>query len=297
MNDGAGGGGAGGSVLINARSGHSNLTVFANGGNGGSNFDGRAGLSNRARHGPGGGGGGGFIYSDGTLNAASASGGTPGTTYSASGIITYGAQPGAGGEIVTGPVMPFPACMVLPMKFLMVNGKRNGAQVLINWEATNEKNVTNYIIERSNNGTGFFIAGTVSKKPGNGNTGRYTFSDASAGAATAFFYRIAAQHADGQKIFSTVITMKPVLKEGVLEVSPVPATGYASIRWLSTGNNKLNITLFDVAGHIALSRQYRLKKGVNELLLTNLQTLPAGIYFVKAADGVHWRNGKLVIQH
>jgi hypothetical protein len=299
MNDGAGGGGAGGSVLINARSGHSNLTVSANGGNGGSNFDGRAGLSNRARHGPGGGGGGGVIYSDGTLNAASSvSGGTPGTTYSALGFINFGAQPGAAGEIVTGPVMAFPPdCTVLPMKFVMINGKRNGAQVLINWDAANEKDVSVYIIQRSNNGTDFFTAGTVNKKPGNGHIGRYTFIDASAGAASTIFYRIEAQHADGQKNFSTVITIKPVLSEGVLDISPVPVIGYAKIRWASNGSNKLNITLFNVAGQAALSRQYRLRKGVNELLLTNLESLPAGIYFLRATDGVQRRNGKLVIRH
>jgi hypothetical protein len=299
MNDGAGGGGAGGSVLINARSGHSNLTVFANGGNGGSNFDGRAGLSNRARHGPGGGGGGGVIYSGGTVNAASsASGGIPGTTYSALGFINYGAEAGAAGALITGPVMNLPpACMVLPMQFLVVNGKRNGAQVSINWEVTNEKDVTNYIIEKSNNGYDFITAGIVSKKPENGDIGKYTFSDASAGAAATIFYRIKAPGAAGQNFFSKVITMQPVLDEGALDISPVPAIGYTTIRWTSTGNKKLNITLFNGAGNAVLNRQYRLKTGVNELLLTNLETLPAGIYYVKASDGVSHRNGKLVIQH
>ena len=135
------------------------------------------------QHGPGGGGGGGVIYTDGTLNAASSvSGGIPGTTNTASGLITYSAEAGAGGDISYRPGYAFPpGCMVLPMKFLSVNGKRNGAQVLINWEVTNEKNVTNYIIERSDNGTSFITAGIVSKKPGNGDISKYTFSDASAG--------------------------------------------------------------------------------------------------------------------
>jgi hypothetical protein len=274
--------------LINARNGHSNVTVYVNGGNGGSTID-------RSRHGPGGGGGGGVIYSDGTLNAASsASGGTAGTTNPFS---NYGAQPGAAGEIVTGPVMSFPACAVLPLQFMMVNGKRNGAQVLINWEVTNEKNVTNYIIERSNNGTDYIPAGIVSKKPGNGDIRKYNFSDASANAATTIFYRIKATGTDGQHFFSKVITIQTDLVEGTLDLSPVPAIGYATIRWSSTCNSKLNITLFNGAGKAVLSRQYLLKKGFNELLLTNLETLPAGIYFLKAFDGISYRNGKLVIQH
>jgi hypothetical protein len=297
-NDAAGGGGAGGSVSINARSGHSNLTVFAMGGNGGSNFDGGAGLSNRARHGPGGGGGGGVIYTNGTLNAASSvSGGPSGTTNSALGLTPYGAFIGARGVSVTGPVMVFPpACMVLPMQFLSVNGKRYGPQVLINWEVTNEKNVTNYIIEKSDNGTHFITAGIVSKQPGNGEISRYTFSDAPAAEKAFIYYRIIAEEATGKKMFSKLITLKTVSGEGTLDISPVPAIGYSTIRWPSTGNNKLNITLFDLAGHTVLNRQYRLKTGMNELLLTNLETLPAGIYFVQASDGVSNRKGKLIIK-
>jgi hypothetical protein len=294
INDAAGGGGAGGSILINARSGHSNITVNANGGNGGTNFW----NNGRPSHGPGGGGGGGVIYSDGTLNAASSvTGGTPGTTNSTSGIINYGAQAGAAGDLVTGPVMNFPpGCMVLPMKFLSVNGKRNGAQVLINWEVTNEKNVTNYIIEKSDNGTRFITAGIVSKKPGNGDISRYNFSDAPAAEKAFIYYRVIAEEATGQKMFSKLSTLKTLSGEGTLDISPVPAIGYSTIRWSSTGNKKLKITLFDLAGHTVLNRQYRLKTGLNELLLTNLETLPAGIYFVKASDGASNRNGKLVIR-
>jgi hypothetical protein len=290
-NDAAGGAGAGGSVLINARSGHSNITVYANGGNGGSNTD-------RGSHGPGGGGGGGVIYSDGTLNAVSAvSGGAAGTTNTASSSINYGAQPGAAGEIVTGPVMPFPpGCMVLPMEFLLVKGKRNGTQVFINWKVANEKDVANYIIERSNNGTSFVTAGIVSKR-GNDEMGRYNYSDASTGTEATVFYRIKARRTDGQTFLSKIITIQTGFAEGALELSPVPAIGYSTIRWPSAGNNKLQITVFDVTGHAVLSRQYQLKKGLNELLVTNLETLPNGIYFIKASDGASYRNGKFVIHH
>jgi hypothetical protein len=293
-NDAAGGGGAGGSVLINARSGHSNITVNANGGNGGTNFWDRL-----SPHGPGGGGGGGVIYSDGTLNMASSiSGGTAGTTNIASGLINYGAQPGAAGEMVTGPVMVFPpGCMVLPMKFLAVHGKRNGTQVLINWEVTNDKNVTNYIIERSDNGANFFTAGTVGNKPGNGDISKYSFSDASPDKEGTIFYRIKALDAAGQKMFSKVITATTLLGEGALDLNPVPADGYSIIRWVSGTKSNLTVTLFNVAGHAVMSRQYQLKSGANELRLTNLEILPAGVYVIQAVDGVRYRNGKLVIHH
>jgi hypothetical protein len=293
--DASGGGGAGGGVLINAGSGHSNLIVYVHGGDGGSNF--YDDFTFPPQHGPGGGGGGGVIYSNGTLNAAFYSGGEAGTTNSDVGLINYSATAGAAGILVTGAVMAFPpGCTVLPMHFGMVNGKRNGAQVLINWEVTNEKDIANYIIERSNNGSNFVTAGMISKR-GNGEIGRYNFSDASAGTEATVFYRIKARGIDGQFFLSKIITIKTDFSEGALDISPVPAIGHSTIRWLSTGINKLQITVFDVAGHAVLTRQYQLKTGLNELLLTNLQSLPNGTYFVKASDGASYRNGKLVIHN
>lgn len=101
----------------------------------------------------------------------------------------------------------------------------------------------------------------------------------------------------GQKNVSKIITIQTALEEEVLNISPVPATSYSTITWSSARDIKLDITLFDEAGHAVLDRQYPLKKGVNELLLTNLETLPAGVYVVKAFDGAHHRNGKLIIHH
>ena len=76
INDGAGGGGAGGSVLLQIDNyvTPNNLTVNASGGDG-------ASLTTGAGHGPGGGGGGGFIHSNVTLPAGinvDVSGGQPG---------------------------------------------------------------------------------------------------------------------------------------------------------------------------------------------------------------------------
>jgi hypothetical protein len=98
-------------------------------------------------------------------------------------------------------------------------------------------------------------------------------------------------------MFSKVITVTTLLAEGSLDLSPVPADGYSTIRWVSGAKSNLTIILFDVAGQAVLRRQYQLKTGANELRLTNLETLPAGVYVVQAFDGARYRNGKLVIHH
>jgi hypothetical protein len=68
------------------------------------------------------------------------------------------------------------------------------------------------------------------------------------------------------------------------------------IKWPSAGNSKLTVALFDAAGRFVLCRQYEVRQGMNELLLTNLEALPGGVYFIKASDGAIDRNAKLRIQ-
>lgn len=93
MNDGTGGGGAGGSVLLYATSGHSGITVTATGGAGGIN----AGGSTPPEHGPGGGGGGGVVLSNASLNGAtSVAGGDAGRTTAGS---IYNAAAGNAGVL------------------------------------------------------------------------------------------------------------------------------------------------------------------------------------------------------
>ncbi len=102
-NDGTGGGGAGGTVLVFANSGGlGGLTVNAVGGNGGNTWPaetpGTPFPGNR--HGPGGGGGGGVIFASAAPTGANVSGGAPGTSTLAD--DAYGATAGQMGLISSG---------------------------------------------------------------------------------------------------------------------------------------------------------------------------------------------------
>lgn len=104
--DGAGAGGAGGSVYLFSTNtaGLSGVTINARGGGGGSAWasvadDGTVNNGN-PEHGPGGGGGGGVIYTNGTINAGSSvAGGTAGITTTSN--LPYGATNGAAGVQLT----------------------------------------------------------------------------------------------------------------------------------------------------------------------------------------------------
>jgi hypothetical protein len=104
--DGAGAGGAGGSVYLysTVTTGLANVTINAKGGNGGNAWplqvDVAPSNDGSDEHGPGGGGGGGVIYTNGTINAASSvSGGTNGITTTSN--LSYGSVAGSVGVKAT----------------------------------------------------------------------------------------------------------------------------------------------------------------------------------------------------
>lgn len=102
QNDGAGGGGAGGSIeLLTLSGGISGVTLSANGGNGGDTWltSGPSSPYPGNRHGPGGGGGGGVILTSSAPASASVLPGTNGTSTTIH--DSYGATPGLGNGIVT----------------------------------------------------------------------------------------------------------------------------------------------------------------------------------------------------
>jgi uncharacterized repeat protein (TIGR01451 family) len=99
LNDGGGGAGAGGSlVVLSANGGESGLTFGANGGVGGDAW-GINPFTLGDRHGAGGGGGGGMVIVSGTPASLSVSGGASGTTEDPG--VSYGATSGTGGSSVT----------------------------------------------------------------------------------------------------------------------------------------------------------------------------------------------------
>ena len=298
-NDASGGGGGGGAVLLSAGSGQSNVTVLANGGDGGIN-DGAYGSTHYA-HGPGGGGGGGVVYANGALNAASSvNGGPAGRTITTALVVTnYGAGAGSAGILNTSAtIIPPTSCTILSMQFLSIDGRMDGTAAVIGWTVANEENIKNYIVERSYSGTDFSSIGTVDPKPANADGNSYNFRDASAPGGGNIYYRVKAQSNDGSYNFSGIsIVHLQTAAATVLSIGPDPASSSATILWSSAGNSNVRINLVDATGHLMLSQQYQLHSGVNELQLMNLSSLANGLYFVLGYDGADRRTGKLLIHH
>jgi hypothetical protein len=297
LNDGSGGAGAGGSVLMftsnAAASNLSGVTVTANGGTGGSN----SGLG--AMHGPGGGGGGGVIYSNLTIGTTSATGGAPGTT---AGGSNYGATSGNSGSITQNvsisSLPPFPmTCTLLPVNFLSFAAQPANGNVNLNW-VVESQTATGYTVERSFDGNSFNPIGTVSPQAGNNPTNSYAYTDVNPSSPTGtLYYRIREEDVTGQEYYSSIVALKTSSPAAAAGIYPNPARESFTLTFTSTTAGAVSLRLFDLSGRLVLNRPFQAAIGVNAVTVEGLGTLPEGMYLLQWFDGLKPWTSKVLIRH
>ncbi len=157
--DGASGGGAGGTIIMNVTNSYTGaLTIQADGGNGGNEDDDNS--ANRC-YGAGGGGSGGVIHFNGAVPAGittSDTGGTAGINIRSSGCgIPVLASEGTDGSVVTSysyrtSVTPSSACGgALPVRIIYFNAiLKADKKVKLEWDIANPEEATSFTIEKIN---------------------------------------------------------------------------------------------------------------------------------------------------
>lgn len=194
--------------------------------------------------------------------------GTTGTGTTTAGSVTSNAvntwSPFALGSITT----------VLPLRWLNVTGKLNSQkQAVLNWQVQ-ETNVTNYNIEKNNDGINLNSIGNVVSK-GDG-TNNYSFTDATALKGTGY-YRIKQIDRDGRTSYSAIIRLSNLLI-GTLMVYPNPAKDEVSISGATIGSIAI---LKDINGK--LLQQISITQSAFTI---DMSKYNSGVYILKTNTGV-----------
>lgn len=276
-NDGAGGAGAGGTILFEvinwSVSGTCSIDVRANGGDGGSSL-------NAGTHGGGGGGGQGvIIYS----NKAPSSGVTN-TTFSGSGGCGNTSNPcnaiaGSGGGVPNGGVFGAGGGSPLPIELIYFTADLVEDKVYFGWETASEQNVDYYIIERQNE-YGDWYEVTGADAMGNVNTvSTYTALDPNPQVGDNY-YRLTKVDNNGiATSYNVVLIHVNPGQLGDVTIYPNPSSGIVNLA-ISTNLDVKEIVLFDVSGKLIRSIQINNQ----QLIEVDLTNLPKGVYFVKVND-------------
>lgn len=161
----------------------------------------------------------------------------------------------------------------LPVTLIDFSGRPLDGKVLLNWLASDEKNVARYLVERSADGVGFKPIGTV-KALGNSSLLSYQHTDA-APIKGVGYYRLRIEDLDGSHAYSRIISVTTGGQAATAVVLyPNPSEGkfihvYAEHQFTVTA-------ILDLAGRRVAFRTDEIAAG--RLYIRFSQKLPAGLY-------------------
>ena len=165
---------------------------------------------------------------------------------------------------------------ILPLHLISFTGNYTNDANRLRWKTDNEKNTSQFFVERSSNGFSFLSISIVSAN-GNG-AANYSYDDKDK-LSGKIYYRLKIVDIDGKFTYSNIIALSNQ-QSSSLAVYPIPVKDKATLQ--ITGNKLLytKAQLTDISG-----------KTVNTIFINNnfetidMAQLPAGIYILRLNDG------------
>ncbi|CAN5436476.1 hypothetical protein BH11BAC2_BH11BAC2_00410 [soil metagenome] len=285
--NGVGGAGGGGTIIIYTPSGTvSNLTLFANGGNGGSQT-----ITNPPEaEGPGGGGGGGFINTSNATNLTrTVNGGNGGTTSSSpmANFTANGATQGSAGTISTSVSNPYTTNTPLPVALVSFTGEEDPKGVRLKWATASETDNRFFTLESGTDGKVFR---KIAKINGAGNSNlplSYDFVDEqSVGGLN--YYRLSQTDFNGKTEMLKTITIskkKLVSSSQSFDISMVNPTVFTSSVEFTLDSKvvqDVQLMLYNQEGKLFKTQKQTLTTGMQMCSFTGLESLASGTYLIVA---------------
>jgi hypothetical protein len=288
-NDGAGGGGAGGSIAfqVNSWSISNNklLAITANGGDGGN-------VNNGSQHGGGAGGGQGAVLFSGSLPASnttvSSLNGTGGENW-----IGGTRAPGGVGTNNSGIITS--AFIVLPVTLISFTATEITEGTQLRWITGNGEALSHYDLQVSADGIHFENVGRIDAK-GTSAAESYSFLNPGSSAGTTY-YRLKMTDGDGKSTYSKIITLRKAgSAELLVNIYPNPARSNPVLNIKSSETGEAIISVLNMTGSVLSTEKVKLNIGDNPLVLESVNKLPAAIYNIQVIVNGKSMFTRLIIQ-
>ncbi len=183
--------------------------------------------------------------------------------------------------------------VVIPIELLSFSGKKEGKTNRLDWKTATERDVKEFVIERSNDaGKGFEPIGNI-KAVGNSTVvNTYHFTDLSPFAVT--YYRLRSVDVDGSDAFSKVVTVeRSGDKFAIKKIFPSPATQETTIEFESNQTGTIELSITDMLGRIVFVENKTITEGAHFEKI-NIAHFTNGHYFVKIKSGLNVVEGRFV---
>ncbi len=198
-------------------------------------------------------------------------------------VVAPGATPGSkklravthGKGIFDSPLLELSA---LPVTFNSFKGQKQEQHNLLQWTVSEESQLESYQVEKSTDGIAYKTVATVRARNLDG-TQVYEHKDYQVGGS--FYYRIKSVDLDGTYQYSSVVFLNRSNGEKMtLLVNPVTTTIPLQFHVLQKGTVALR--LVNNAGQVIRAAQASLQAGTSNYNLSDLQSLPQGVYYLEA---------------
>ena len=141
----------------------------------------------------------------------------------------------------------------LPIVLESFTGKRNGADVILNWQSSLEQNAKEYQVEKSNDGVSFSKIGVVSASRNSNSARHYSFTDKTISQENNY-YRLRLVDMDGQSELSKVVLIKiPLTGKAPFNLLSNPVQNNLDIQFGDVPGGKVQVRLTDITGKVMMT--------------------------------------------
>lgn len=181
--------------------------------------------------------------------------------------------------------------VALPVELFHFNVRPNEKNILMAWEATQEKNIAGYGIERRILGAvDFQEIGLVEVENNQGAKNKYSFKDELVGKGIVYEYRLRMLNYSGDISYSKVKSTKIEAEGLTMNVYPNPARGSVSVDLWGEREDNIKVEIIDIAGKRLA--EYNLHPGSNSI---DIASYSSGIYIIRTKGMQTFIQQKLVV--
>jgi hypothetical protein len=173
--------------------------------------------------------------------------------------------------------------IVLAVAISSFSGKLQDGLANLQWISNNETADTKYVIERSDDQSGFTPVGTVDGQGIAGAGALYHFTDPKA-VGGPVYYRIRAV-SNGLVKYSTVVLLSNSQLDFGISSLVNPFTDKVTFDLVSPGNEMASFILVDAYGRVVKKQAQFVSKGLNSIVLSDLSSLSSGMYALQVQCG------------
>jgi len=172
----------------------------------------------------------------------------------------------------------------LPLLLLSFTGSNTLGQQVFNWTTSNEVNVDHFVLEQSSDAYNYTMVATLPVQQIAAATHTYQFTKKNT-LTTVTYYRLRIVDKDGHQQLGKVLVLSPgITGAPLVSVGPNPFTDNLTVRYQAGSNTHLHLSLTDSYGRSVQTLEQQIIKGDNKIILENLVSISAGVYFLTLYD-------------